>query len=324
VERGAGLVEGEQYQLPLQAGRTAPLALQGWVSQETARRVLALGGHDLDALTAAAQRRGFRAVPTGVQATSSIRSTTGRQQTANVVGLLRGTGDEVVTYSAHYDHLGIGIPVDGDSIYSGALDNASGVAVMLQAAEAWAALGERPARSILFIATAAEESGLLGAEYYVQNPLFPVERTVANLNIDMTHFLGSDPRHRAARRRPLHPRRRPRRRARAARDARHRRPAPGGRDLLPQRPLPLRPRRHPRALLQERRPRSRAGPPGWGAERLREFDELHYHRPSDVFREDFDFRGAERLTEIAFRLGHRIANAPAPRSGSRGASSSAR
>jgi len=106
----------------------------------------------------------------------------------NIIGLFEGScptlKHEYLVYTAHADHLGIGPPVDGDSIYNGAIDNAAGCAIVLEVAKAFAALGERPKRSILFVFVTGEEAGLLGADYFVHNPTVPINRIVANINVD--------------------------------------------------------------------------------------------------------------------------------------------
>src|SRR5690606_3947857 len=98
--------------------------------------------------------------------------------------------EEYIVYSAHWDHLGIGDPVDGDSIYNGAIDNASGVAALLELAHAFKAAEVPPGRSILFLAVTAEEQGLFGSAYYAENPVYPLSRTVANINIDALSPVG--------------------------------------------------------------------------------------------------------------------------------------
>ncbi|MCH7755194.1 M28 family peptidase [candidate division KSB1 bacterium] len=108
---------------------------------------------------------------------------------SNVAGFLEGSDpelkSEVIVFTAHYDHMGIGTPVKGDSIYNGAADNASGTSGLIELAEAFSLLPQRPKRSLLFLAVTAEEKGLLGSEFYVTNPIFPLAKTVANFNLDM-------------------------------------------------------------------------------------------------------------------------------------------
>jgi Zn-dependent M28 family amino/carboxypeptidase len=131
-------------------------------------------------------------VATGIQVAAHLNSGVRTVETMNVVGLLRGSErpDEVITVTSHYDHLGIGQAVDGDSIYNGAYDNASGSSLLLNVAQGFSALPTAPARSILFMAAAAEEQGLLGAAWYVQTPLFPLAQTVAEINVDGANLWG--------------------------------------------------------------------------------------------------------------------------------------
>jgi Zn-dependent M28 family amino/carboxypeptidase len=183
---------GPQFALPPDPSGPEPAGMLGWVTQEVAQGVLALGGHDFEELKAAAGRRGFAAIPTGVTASGRLTNTVRMVETANVVGLLRGSErpDEMITVTSHYDHFGVGETIDGDSIYNGAYDNASGTALLLELARVFAFDADRPARSLLFIATAAEEQGLLGAQWYVQSPLFPLSRTVAEINVDGANLWG--------------------------------------------------------------------------------------------------------------------------------------
>jgi Zn-dependent M28 family amino/carboxypeptidase len=183
---------GEQFALPPGPNEPRPPALIGWVTVDLARSLLALGGHDFDELKARAMTRGFTAVPTGVTVRGSLDAAVRRVETANVVGLLPGSErpDEYLLVTSHYDHFGVGAAIDGDSIYNGAYDNASGTALILAMARALSEMPTAPARSVLFIATGAEEQGLLGAEAYVQSPLFPLERTVAEMNFDEANVFG--------------------------------------------------------------------------------------------------------------------------------------
>lgn len=183
---------GEQFALPLSAAQPRPAGLIGWVSLYAARAALATAGLDYDVLKAQAARRGFTAVETGITVSGSVVAATRRVDTQNVVGLVRGSErpDEYILLTSHYDHFGVGAPVDGDSIYNGAYDNASGTALILAMARALSDLDPPPARSVLVIATGAEERGLLGAERYVQAPLVPLAQTVAEINFDEANVWG--------------------------------------------------------------------------------------------------------------------------------------
>jgi Zn-dependent M28 family amino/carboxypeptidase len=161
--------------------------LEGWIQRDVAVELFRAAGQDFEALKRKAQTREFRPVPLGnatFSASYAVRRATIRSK--NVIGRLPGSThpDETILYGAHWDHLGVGAPdATGDSIYNGAVDNATGVAALLELARVFAA-GPRPQRSLVFAAWAAEEKGLLGSEYYAANPVYPLETTVAGFNID--------------------------------------------------------------------------------------------------------------------------------------------
>jgi Zn-dependent M28 family amino/carboxypeptidase len=184
--------EQESFWLPFE--REESLALSGWISDDATKRVAALGGHDLDKLRAAAESRDFRPVPLGVTATLATRNEIRKIDSGNVLGRIPGRdpalAGDVIAISAHFDHLGIGAPKSGDPIYNGALDNASGCAVMLNLARVLASGSARPRRSVLFLAVTAEESGLLGSAYFARNPTVPPKRIVANFNVDGVNIWG--------------------------------------------------------------------------------------------------------------------------------------
>ncbi|HST37753.1 MAG TPA: M28 family peptidase, partial [Allosphingosinicella sp.] len=174
-------------------GADARLAFGAWLGLDPSRRLFACAGLDLAEQQAAAARPGFRARPlTGMRLSASFDVRVETTVTHNVLAILPGTrhADEYFIYTAHWDHMGRGRPdASGDTIYNGALDNAGGVAGLLELARVFAA-GPRPERSILFIATTLEESGLLGAEYYAAHPLYPLERTVGGINMDAVNLFG--------------------------------------------------------------------------------------------------------------------------------------
>ena len=187
-----GGFSGEQFSLPPDPEAPEPSDFSGWVGLDVARAALAAGGLDFDELKARAGQRGFTAVPTGVTVSASLEARVRRVETANVVGLVRGSQrpDEYILVTSHYDHFGVGEPIDGDSIYNGAYDNATGTALIMEMARALANMELAPPRSVLFIATGAEEQGLLGAQWYAQAPLYPLDRTVAVLNFDEANVWG--------------------------------------------------------------------------------------------------------------------------------------
>ena len=165
-----------------------PAAVTGWIHVDATRRLFEAAGLSFDELKQAALDPEFRPVDLGGTASLTIRNAIREIRSRNVVARLAGVDperrDEYVIYTAHWDHLGRNETLEGDQIYNGALDNASGTAGLLELAEAFSALDPPPARSILFLAVTAEEKGLLGAKYYAQNPLYPLGNTLANINID--------------------------------------------------------------------------------------------------------------------------------------------
>jgi Zn-dependent M28 family amino/carboxypeptidase len=162
-------------------------ALQGWVSADAAKKLLAAAGKD-SSLLMRANQRDFRAVSLGEKLSTKVRVKTLYKTSQNIVAKLTGSKrpDEYILYTAHWDHLGIGRPdAKGDSIFNGALDNASGTAALLEMARAFHDLKEKPERTILFLSVTGEEQGLLGSEYYSQHPIYPLRKTVADLNMDV-------------------------------------------------------------------------------------------------------------------------------------------
>ncbi|MCL2502821.1 MAG: M28 family peptidase [Bacteroidales bacterium] len=162
------------------------IPFQGWITGASAQKLFDAAGVSLEESVAAAKKKGFKSFPLGLRTTIESVNDVSFGESANVAAVLPGTSlkDEYIIYTAHWDHLGIGQPVAGDSIYNGASDNATGVAALVMMGRRFNELSERPKRSILFLAVTAEESGLLGSEYYAKNPLFPLDKTVICLNID--------------------------------------------------------------------------------------------------------------------------------------------
>lgn len=162
-------------------------AIEGWLTQNAAQELFSLAGFNLDELKKQAKNPGFKAFRMKSRVTLNIKSSHKFAKSKNVIGILPGKErkDEVIIYSSHWDHLGIGAPLNGDSIYNGAVDNGTTTAWMLEIAEAFANLKKRPARTIMFLSPTAEEQGLLGSYYYATHPLFPLNKTVANINNDL-------------------------------------------------------------------------------------------------------------------------------------------
>jgi Zn-dependent M28 family amino/carboxypeptidase len=184
---------GAQFELP--AGDARRSQFNAWLAEDAARKLVALGGQDLDVLREAAYNRDFEPVPLGVTTSIAMDVEITRVQSANVLGLIPGSDpilkDEVVIYSAHHDHLGIGPSNDeGDTIYNGAMDNASGVAQVIAMAKALKSLPVAPRRSILIALVGAEEQGLIGSEWFAANPTFAPGKIAANLNYDGGNIWG--------------------------------------------------------------------------------------------------------------------------------------
>lgn len=180
-----------------QQDRTPRLGWRSWMTEDTARAIFRQGGKDLDDLRIKARSRDFKPVKLGVRAKIDVKSEMKRVNSNNVVGIWEGSDnklkDQYVVWTAHWDHLGVGEKdANGDNIYNGALDNASGCASILAIAEAITKLPkkEQPKRSQVFLFTTAEEQGLLGAEWYANNPVFPLEKTAVNMNHDGANFFG--------------------------------------------------------------------------------------------------------------------------------------
>lgn len=183
---------GAQYDLPAQDDPEPRLPVQGWITGERAEALFKAAGQDLAKLRAAANKPGFKPVPLHATASIALTSTTAEKQSRNVIGILPGSEkpDEAVIYMAHWDHLGNHEGEAGDHIYNGAVDNATGVAGILELAEAFAHAPTPPKRSIVFLAVTLEESGLLGSKYYVAHPTIPLDKTVAVINLDAMSPIG--------------------------------------------------------------------------------------------------------------------------------------
>lgn len=177
---------GAQYDLPAKDDPDARLPAQGWITADVARQLFADAGLDLDQAYKDANQRGFKPVPLNAKVSFDLNSTIAEKTSRNVVGVLPGTAraDEAVLYMAHWDHLGKHEGEEGDNIYNGAVDNATGVAGILEIAEAFAGQEQKPERSAVFVAVTLEESGLLGSKYYVAHPTFPLGKIAGVINLD--------------------------------------------------------------------------------------------------------------------------------------------
>jgi Zn-dependent M28 family amino/carboxypeptidase len=301
----------EQRMLPRAASLPAPLGVRGWITDSAARALLREANLDLAELRRRAESREFRPVPTGIVMEMSFRNRVEHLKSENVVGVVRGRDprlrDQYVALSAHWDHLGIGPKVGGDSIYNGASDNASGVADLLAVARSAASARPAPQRSLLFVFVTAEESGLLGSEYFGLHPTVPIESIVANLNVDGGNVLG--------RTRDL----------RVLGEAKSTLGASLGR-LAAQRGLRLSPELHPERGSFYRSDHfsfAKVGVPAvsigagsdfvgrakeWGAQQGEDYTAHRYHQPSDEYRADWDLRGAVQLSEIVRDFALSLAN----------------
>jgi Zn-dependent M28 family amino/carboxypeptidase len=183
---------GPQFYADRADGNAGRTALEGWITLDRARQVMELAGQDFDSLRSSAVKRGFKPVPLGITATGGIRNTIRRTRSPNVVGVMPGKDrpDEYVIYVAHWDHLGVAEAEAEDRIYNGAVDNATGIAGILTIARGFRDLIPGPSRSVMFIAVTAEESGLIGSEYYTEHPLVPLAKTAAIINIDALYPIG--------------------------------------------------------------------------------------------------------------------------------------
>ncbi len=305
----SGSWSGEQFSLPADPGAPAPAAVQGWITSDLAREVLSAAGLDLDELMSRAASRDFTPVATGIQVDARVLSDVREVETQNVVGLLPGSerADEIITATAHYDHLGTGQPVNGDTIYNGAYDNASGAALLIELAHTFANLSPPPERSILFISTAAEEQGLLGATWYVQSPLFPLAQTVAEFNVDGANVWGAtdDVTAMGEARNELGPY--VRRRA----DELGMRIVP---DAEPEKGYYFRSDHFPfakagvPALYIEHGHDYRGRPEGWGDSIQADYTAHAYHSPQDEWSDDFVFEGAVQQGDLMFRTMLDVAN----------------
>jgi len=300
---------GENFELRVDDD-VPQLPLKAWTSEYASREILEMAGYTLRELIERAQSPDFEPVQLDLRASSTIRQTLRDIDTYNVLGLIPGGdpnySDQAVVYTAHYDHFGIGEPVDGDSIYNGALDNAIGVSMMLSIANAFQNMPVPPHRSILFAAVGAEEFGLLGSEYYVRNPTFPHRKIVACINTDGANiwaptrdiiFLGSE-------RSTI---------GDVVEQIGDRRGMVIEGDPSPEQGYFYRSDHFSFAKAGIPAVSLRTGtdfigkPDSWGEEQVERYIAEHYHQPSDVIRDDWNLRGAVDQGRFCFELGWQLA-----------------
>jgi Zn-dependent M28 family amino/carboxypeptidase len=308
VVRGSWAREDSQVKL---APGAEQLALAAWVTKDAGETLAASLGISVDALLKMADTRGFKAMPLPMRISGKAPATVREIHTRNVVAKIEGSDpklkNEAVIFSAHWDHLGIGDPVQGDAIYNGAADNATGCAMIMEIARAWAALPEKPKRSAIFLAVTAEEAGLRGSEYYGQHPVIAAGRTAADINLDMFMPWGRarDVNVTGAERTTLYP---------LVQEAAKR----FG--------LTITPDPRPEAGTYYRSDHfsfARVGipafsidqgidllgkPAGTGKKLFDEFEDKHYHQPSDEYHDDWDFTGMEHYARFAMLIGVNTAN----------------
>jgi Zn-dependent M28 family amino/carboxypeptidase len=302
----------EHRLLPRDPKLPAPLGVRGWITDSAATALLKQAGLDLATLRTQAATREFRPVATGIDVDLSVTSTVAHVSSENVVGVVRGSdptlAKQYVALTAHWDHLGIGRPVNGDSIYNGAEDNASGVSDILAVAHAAATAQPRAKRSMLFLFVTAEESGLLGSAYFAQSPTVPLTQIVANLNVDGGNLHG-------------------RTRDLVVLGDTKSSLGPQLAAMIKSEGMHLTPKEHPEAghfYRSDHFSLAKAGvaevsiengldfvgrPKEWGLQQSDDYTANRYHQPSDAYRPDFDLSGAVQLSDIVLRFARQLADA---------------
>jgi Zn-dependent M28 family amino/carboxypeptidase len=273
--------------------------------------MLRMSGHSVEELLKAADSRDFKPIPLGVTVRGNLKAKIRAIESRNVLGMIPGSDpklrDQYVLYSAHWDHLGTALPVNGDAIYNGAIDNATGVGVVLETARAFAALREAPRRSMLFAFWTAEESGLRGAEYYSHHPLIPPEKIAVNLNYDAL-FPSARTRDvvmSAADRTSLWP---------MVKETAKRYDLEIASDPRPEQGSYYRSDHF--MLARVGVPAFRIGlgthisgkPDNFADAEFTEYNTKRYHQPSDEFREEWDFASLEHAARYGFTIGLNVGN----------------
>ncbi len=303
---------GEQCDLMAPDKNMTRLPVEGWISLDQAKKLLAMAGQDFDTLKKQAVTREFKPLPLGVTASLTLHNKVRTFDSRNVVGKVEGGDprlkDEYVIYTAHWDAFGIGVPVNGDKIYHGAIDNASGTAGLIEVGRAFAKMATPPKRSILLLAVTAEEQYLMGSTYYATHPLYPLAKTVAEINMDSLNVRGKtkDVRVTGFGNSDLDD---------YAREVL----AAQGRviagDPEPERGGFYRSDHFPFAKQGVPALDSGGGidyigkPPGWGKQVRDAYTLNHYHKPSDVIRPDWDMSGAVQDLQYYWMVGYKVAQA---------------
>jgi Zn-dependent M28 family amino/carboxypeptidase len=307
-----GSWSGEQRMLPRDSTAPRPLGMRGWITDSAATVLLEQAGLDMAKLRKDAESRDFKPVSTGIEIDFSATNSVKHLSSENVVGVVRGTDaklkDQYVAISAHWDHLGIGVPVDGDSIYNGSVDNASGVASTLAIARAAARL-PHSRRSLIFLFVTAEESGLLGSQYFGEHPTVPASSIVADLNLDVVTVSGrvNDLDVMGDNKSTL---------------------GPMLASFVKPQGIKLSPDAHPEAghfyrsdhfsFAKVGIPAVSIGagedyvgkPKDYGAKIDADYNAHRYHQPSDAYSPDFDLSGAVQISTIVLKFARTLANSP--------------
>ena len=307
---------GEKFDLVTPDKNMGRANIEGWLSLDAAKRLLKMGGQDFDALKKLATTREFKPVPLGLKASLAVKNTMRTIESRNVLAKLEGSDpvlkDEYIVYTAHWDHFGIGEPDPkgdpNDKIYNGALDNASGVASMLEMARAFTKVKPAPKRSILFVAVTAEEQGLLGSQYYAVTPVYPLAKTLANINVDGINQWGRtkditviglgasdlDDYLRDA----------------AAEQSRTLRPDPESEKGFYYRSDHFNfAKQGVPALYTDTGVEFVGKPTEYSKQKRDEYTDRDYHKPSDQIKPDWDLAGAVEDAELMVAVGYRVANA---------------
>lgn len=281
--------------------------MEGWISTESAAKLFQLAGVSPDLLKQAG-KKGFKPVDLGITTSLVINNQLKKSTSHNVLALLPGTDrkDEYIIYSAHWDHFGKGEAINGDSIYNGAVDNASGTAALLEIAAAFSK-APKPSRSVLFISVTGEEQGLLGSEYYTTHPVYPVAKTVANINMDVLQPFGrmkdigvvgygqSELDEYAVQA------------AAAQHRSVHGEPAPSGGWYFRSDHFNFAKVGIP-SLYIENGIESVTHEAGWGKAQGEEYNHVCYHSPKDEYSDSWDFSGMVEDARLLFGIGHRLSN----------------
>lgn len=301
----------ENFEIDARDKNMGAVQVRSWMTLDVARKLLADSGQDFDALKKAAITKEFRPVTIGAKANFVMNQMVRPFKSRNVVGKIEGSDpklkDEWVLYTAHWDHLGRQNNLKGDQIFNGAQDNASGVGGLIELAAGYMKLKPPPKRSVLFMATTAEESGLLGAKFYAENPLYPIAKTLADINMDGlslwgktrdiedTSFGNSDLDDMLA--------------AAAARQGRVMNP-----NSQPEKGYFYRADQFELSKVGLPSLYTAAGrevigkPPGFGQQKKDEYTAKHYHQPSDEINPDWDLAGAVEDLQLLFEVGYEVAN----------------